>query len=87
MAWFFLVNREEKELPMIVDTVVLEPDEHRFTVTSRASLPLTRNMFEIDLVVVGHDPMEKARILTDRAGSFPIVETFDDEAVEETVDD
>jgi hypothetical protein len=87
MAWFFLVNGDVEDRPMVVDTVMLEPDEKRFTVTSRTSLPFKRNMFEMELVVVGRDPHEKERMMAERAGSFPIVDSFEGDYAEETTDD
>jgi hypothetical protein len=42
----------KEELPG-VDTLVLEPEANRFSVTWRACVPLRRNIFEVDQVVVG----------------------------------
>jgi hypothetical protein len=45
--------RDRQELAAVIDTIVIEPTERRFTLCWRASLPLRRNIFEIDEVVVG----------------------------------
>jgi hypothetical protein len=45
--------RERERLNPVLDTVVIEPAERRFTLSWRASVPLRRNIFEIDEVVVG----------------------------------
>jgi hypothetical protein len=37
-----------------IDTLALEPDARRFTMSWRAQLPLKKNMFEIAQVLVGH---------------------------------
>jgi len=37
----------------VIDTVVIEPDEGRFTLTWRANLPLGRSVFDVKEVVVG----------------------------------
>ncbi len=52
-AVFFLKSYDRHETPMVVDTLVIEPDKDRFMLTWRASLPLKRNMFEIAQVLVG----------------------------------
>jgi hypothetical protein len=56
MVWFFYRDGKEKEKRAMADTVILEPDEARFTVTCRASLPLKKNMLEMEMAVVGHAP-------------------------------
>jgi hypothetical protein len=50
---FYLKHGENKESRAVVDTIVIEPDLHRFTMTWRSSLPLRRNMFEVQQVLVG----------------------------------
>jgi hypothetical protein len=50
---FFLRAGEPKELPAVVDTVVLEPDKKRFLLVWRVRLPLRRNVFEVTEVAVG----------------------------------
>jgi hypothetical protein len=44
---------EKERVLAAADTLVLEPDLGRFTVTWRASRPLKRNAFELREVVVG----------------------------------
>ena len=37
----------------MADTLVLEPDLNRFTITWRAHIPLKKNMFEVSQVLAG----------------------------------
>lgn len=53
---FFPKKGEKEEVRAVADTIVLEPDDRRFTVTWRASRPLMRNIFELALVLVGTKP-------------------------------
>lgn len=73
LVWFFLRNGEEIEERAVVDTVILEPDLERFTVTCRACAPLKKNMLEMQLVVVGHNPADKYNIKSDSKGRFPLM--------------
>jgi hypothetical protein len=50
---FFLKNGETHDTHGVADTLVLEPDAGRFTITWRASLPLKKNMFEVVQVLAG----------------------------------
>ena len=50
---FFLKKGETQKPSSVADTLVLEPNEGRFTITWRASLPLKKNMFEVSQVLVG----------------------------------
>ncbi len=50
---FFLKKGGRHETQTVADTLVLEPDLSRFSITWRASLPLKRNMFEVSQVLVG----------------------------------
>ncbi len=79
MVWFFLKNGEEKEARAVVDTVLLLPDEARFTATCRASVPLVRNMMEIELAVVGHDPLDRYKVLPEDEVAFPLLDMGRDE--------
>ena len=47
---------ENKETNAVVDTIVIEPDLHRFTMTWRSHIPLRKNMFEIEQILVGEMP-------------------------------
>jgi hypothetical protein len=53
---FYLKHGENKETLAVADTIVIEPDLRRFTMTWRSSLPLRRNMFEVAQVLVGEMP-------------------------------
>lgn len=50
---FFLKKGEPYKTQAVADTLVLEPDESRFMITWRASLPLKKNMFEVAQVLTG----------------------------------
>src|SRR5262249_22164710 len=45
---FSLRASERKEIGAAFDTIILEPDKNRFMMAWRASLPLRRNIFEVD---------------------------------------
>jgi hypothetical protein len=44
------------QLDGVCDTLVIEPDLERFTMTWRVSLPLRRNLFELRQTIVGETP-------------------------------
>ena len=50
---FFPKNGPREDGTLVLDTVVLEPDLRRFTLTWRATRPLRKNIFEMAQVVVG----------------------------------
>jgi hypothetical protein len=50
---FIPYRGEEQQLAPVVDTVLIEPDQGRFMLTWRTSLPLRRNCFELKRVVAG----------------------------------
>ena len=53
---FFLKKGGKKEKQAVADTLVLEPDLNRFTITWRTHLPLKKNMFEVSQVLAGNMP-------------------------------
>ncbi len=53
---FTNASYERTEMPAVVDTIIIEPDQRRFMMVWRASLPLRRNIFEIKQGVVGRMP-------------------------------
>jgi len=53
---FFLKNGETHKTHGLADTLVLEPNIGRFTITWRASMPLKKNMFEVIQVLTGEMP-------------------------------
>jgi hypothetical protein len=53
---FYPRHGENKETNAVVDTIVIEPDLHRFTLTWRSHIPLKKNMFEIQQILVGEMP-------------------------------
>jgi hypothetical protein len=53
---FFHRNGERKRLTGVVDTLVVEPDEGRFCISWRCSVPLRRNIREYRRVLAGHKP-------------------------------
>ena len=50
---FFPRDGKRQDGRLNLDTIVLEPDKQRFTMTWRATRPLKKNMFEIDEIMVG----------------------------------
>ncbi len=50
---FFRKRGGREETVAVIDTLLFEPDEERFSMVWRASLPLKRDMFEIAQVLVG----------------------------------
>lgn len=50
---FYLRTYEEIEKTASCDTVAFEPDKRRFLMVWRATIPLRRNMFEVNQVIVG----------------------------------
>lgn len=50
---FLLKSGEEVTVEAVNDTLIIEPDAHRFIRVWRASRPLRRNIFEVSQVVVG----------------------------------
>ena len=53
---FFLKKSGKEEKQAVADTLVLEPDLNRFTITWRTHLPLKKNMFEVSQVLAGNMP-------------------------------
>jgi hypothetical protein len=47
---------DPQETRAVIDTIVLEPDLDRFTMTWRSSLPLRRNIFEVEQILAGEMP-------------------------------
>jgi len=54
---FYPKHGENIETQAVVDTIVIEPDLQRFTMTWRSHIPLRKNMFEIEQILVGTMPM------------------------------
>lgn len=84
LVWFFMKNGEEKEARAVIDTIVIEPDQGRFMMNWRASLPLKKNMFEVVQVVVGPNPEDKYQGRDPNAPPFPLPAATEDEASAET---
>ncbi|HTT22313.1 MAG TPA: DUF2169 domain-containing protein [Candidatus Sulfotelmatobacter sp.] len=53
---FYPKHGENKETNAVIDTIVFEPDLQRFTMTWRSHIPLQKNMFEIEQILVGEMP-------------------------------
>jgi hypothetical protein len=49
---------QDQLVEAVIDTLLIEPDQNRFMLTWRASLPLRRNMFEIRQLIAGEMPYE-----------------------------
>jgi hypothetical protein len=58
-------HADREELPAVIDTITIEPDARRFTLSWRCSRPLRRSLFEIDEVIVGR---VGAKFLRERDG-------------------
>jgi hypothetical protein len=71
LVWFLLQNGEEINKPALLDTIILEPDARRFMLVWRAALPLKRNMFEVEMVVIGDNPDARKQVLPDEYPAFP----------------
>ena len=57
----FYRNGIERKIRGVVDTLMLEPDLGRFTLSSRASVPLRRSLHEIASIIVGRAPPQRIR--------------------------
>ncbi len=53
---FFLKNGDKQESKPVIDTLIIEPDLQRFSLTWRCHLPLKKNMFEVVQIVAGKMP-------------------------------
>jgi len=53
---FTNASHERTEKQAVLDTIILEPDEHRFLLVWRASIELRKNVFEIKQGVAGRMP-------------------------------
>jgi hypothetical protein len=53
---FFRKDGERVEIESVVDTLLFEPDQGRFTMSARCALPLKKNIHEMHLAVVGKKP-------------------------------
>jgi uncharacterized protein (TIGR02270 family) len=62
---------QEVDKPALLDTIILEPDARRFMLVWRAALPLKRNMFEMEMVVIGDNPEARKQVLPDEEPTFP----------------
>jgi len=83
MVTFFLKNGEEKDIPAMLDTIMLETDKGIFTLTWRASLPLKKNMFEVELALIAESEEEKEKLRSPKEISFPLTKKKADELPEE----
>jgi len=66
---FIPYRGKDRPVEAVIDTVVIEPDQNRFMITWRASLPLQRDCFEIKQTIAGEMPAAWHR--TRRIGSKP----------------
>jgi hypothetical protein len=53
---FYPKRGDNVETNAVVDTIVIEPDLSRFTMTWRSHIPLKRNMFDVEQILVGEMP-------------------------------
>jgi len=73
MVWFFLKDGSEKDVSAVVDTIMIEPDMGHFTVTWRASLPLRKNIFEVELALIVESEEDREKLLPKEEISFPLI--------------
>jgi hypothetical protein len=68
-VWFIPHRGKDIRLDAQVDTIVLEPDEGRFTLSCRAALPMRRSCFDMKQIIAGEMPVawQRAR----KAGTKP----------------
>jgi hypothetical protein len=64
---------EREDYTASLDTIVIEPDQQRFTLTWRVARPLRRNMFEIAQVLVGKKGREWWQQREEVAFPIPVV--------------
>lgn len=55
-VFFFLHDGSEQRLTPVVDTLVIEPELGRFTMTWRTSLPMRRSCFDVRRIIAGELP-------------------------------
>jgi len=53
---FIPYRGKDRPVDAVMDTIVIEPDQNRFMITWRASLPLQRDCFEIKQTIAGEMP-------------------------------
>jgi len=58
---FFLKKGGKEQKQAVADTLVLEPDLQRFTISWRANLPLRKSIFEVIKVLAGNTGKERWR--------------------------
>jgi hypothetical protein len=82
LVWYLLKNGEEESRQAMLDTIILEPDAGRCMLIWRAHLPLKKNMFEVEMVVIGHDPEDRHKVVPEEDIAFPLPLESSDEAAE-----
>jgi hypothetical protein len=73
LVWFFMKDRSEKDVPAVADTIIIEPDKGHFTVTWRGSLPLRKNMFEVELALIVESEEDREKLFPKEEISFPLI--------------
>lgn len=66
-------NGPREDVNAVLDTVVIEPDLRRFSLTWRAARPLVRDMFEIVQVQVGKRGQGRTQLTDPNAFPVPVV--------------
>jgi hypothetical protein len=79
LVWFFLKDGSEKDIPAVADTIIIEPDKEYFTITWRASLPLRKNMFEVELALIVESEADREKMLPKEEISFPLIKVESEE--------
>jgi hypothetical protein len=83
LVWFFMKDGEEKETESVIDTIMIEPDEKRFMVTWRTSLPLRRNIFEVEQAVIGEHPEDRYQQREENESLLPLTVAADEGVTQE----
>lgn len=73
LVWYLWRNGEEKAVSAVMDTIILEPDARRFMLVWRTAMPLKQNMFDVEMVVVGHEPEDRYKVASADEVEFPLM--------------
>jgi hypothetical protein len=72
-VWLFPKHGGREELKAVLDTIVLEPDQDRLTMSWRVTRPLKRSIFEVAQVLVGRKGQDWWQQREEMARPIPLV--------------
>jgi hypothetical protein len=81
-TWFLFKNDDEAQVPMLLDTLYIEPELERFSCVWRSSIPLKKDVFEITHAVIGQNLEEKDELIGLDDITFPLLPEIEDEEFE-----